>query len=306
MSWVASGLAVAGGVAGYLGGTKGKKAQSNPYGQLNPEQIGVNKTVGNRLNTLAGQDPQLYGGQLNAEMSPQESAYYNTGRASLMSGTVDNMLNEANDPVAFNNAFNQGMVNPTYQNFNQNELPGMLEGYGAFTTAAGNARAQALQTVGNNLMMNRYTAQAQAKDRALSAMGLTPTLQKYMAAPREIQQAGLDRHYQDYINANEQNGKNMDRALQFLGIRTGTYTPAVKDTRLSGALSGALAGASLGSGISGAFGGGAGGFSSGGPMASSANLSPGSGYSAGGVGLGSGLYDGAGYQGATANSFLAY
>jgi hypothetical protein len=255
MSWVASGLAVAGGVAGYLGGSKGKKAQSNPYGALNPEQIGVNKAVGTRLNSMISEGPQTYDGQLNADMSAQEAGYYNPTRAALMSGTVDTMLNEANDPVAFNNAFNKGMVDPSYQNFNQNTLPGITEGYGAFTTAAGNARAQALQTLGNNLTMQRYQGQQDAKSRALSALGQTSNIQNYMAAPRVFQQAGLDRKYQDYVQGNQQYSDNIGKALSFLGISTGTYTPAQKDTRWSGAISGAMSGLSMGLGLGGGGGG---------------------------------------------------
>lgn len=249
------GGALLGGAAGFLGGSKGKKAEFNPYGALNPEQISMVKALGPQLTSSATAEAPRYGGQLTAEMSPQEAAYYNTGRANLMSGTVDQMLQEANDPVAFNNAFNQGMVNPTYQNFMQNELPALEEGYGAFTTARGNARAQALNTLGNNLAIQRYQGQQAAKDRALSAIGQTPTIQNYMVAPRVFQQAGLDRKYADYVQGNEIKQKNINNALSFLGISTGTFTPGQKDTRWSGMFSGALSGAMLG----GMMGGGAGG-----------------------------------------------
>jgi hypothetical protein len=241
---IAGGLLGAG--AGFLGGQKGKEAQYDPYGTLNPEQRSMVQAMGPQLQSAATAGPQLYGGQLTAEMSPEESGYYNPTRAGLMTGTIDTMLQEANDPVAFNNAFNRGMVDPTYQNFNQNILPGILEGYSGFSTAAGNARVQALNTVGNDLMMKRYEGQQAAKDRALNAYGKVADVQNYLAAPRIFQQAGLDRKYQDYVGADARAKENIDKALQFLGISTSTYTPAQQDTRWSGMLGGALQGGMLG------------------------------------------------------------
>ena len=250
MSWIVTG-AVVGGAAGFLGGTKGKKAQTDPYGALNPEQRSMLQAMAPGIQSSATAEAPQYGGQLTAEMSPQEAGYYNTGRGSLMSGTLDTMLQDANDPVAFNNSFNKGMVDPTMQNFNQNTLPGMMEGYAGFSTAGANARAQALNTVGNDLAIQRYQGQQAAKDRALSAMGQYKNVSDYMAAPRVFQQAGLDRKYNDYIQGNQQKQQNIDNALKFLGLSTGTYTPAVKDTRWSGMLQGGMMGAFMGSGMGG-------------------------------------------------------
>ena len=258
MSWVTTAVVGGGAVAGYLGGTKGKKAQSDPYGQLNPEQRAVNTQLGSDLkDTTFGTQ---YGGQLTAGMDPTESAFYNPTRAGLMSGTLDSMLQSANDPTAFNNQFNQGMVNPTMQNWQQNIAPGIDEAYSNFSTARGAARQRSLSDVNNSLTMQRYQGQEDAKNRALNAMGQYQNVGNYAAAPRIFQQQGLDRAYNEFTRGNEQRGKNIDAGLKFLGIGTGTYTPAVQDTRLSGAIQGGLSGALMGSLMGG--GGGVGGVSS--------------------------------------------
>lgn len=252
------GGALLGGAAGFLGGSKGKKAQFDPYGTLNPEQRAMVQALGPQLTSAASAEAPRYGGQLTADMSPQESAFYNTGRANLMSGTLDSMLAEGSDPVARANAFRQGMSDPAYQNFRQNTLPGLVENAPASSSFRANLADRAMNTLNNDLAMQRFQYDSAAKDRALSAIGQTPNIQNYMAAPRIFQQAGLDRKYSDYVQGNQTKQNNISNALQFLGISTATYQPEQKDTRWSGMLSGALGGASLGAGIGGMFGGGGG------------------------------------------------
>jgi hypothetical protein len=175
-----------------------------------------------------------------------------------MGGTIDTMMQEANDPVAFRNRFQEEMADPAYRNFEMNEAGRIGEGYSGFSTARAGALANARATLGNNLLMSRYQALQDTKNRALNAYNAVPTIQNYLATPRVFRQAGLDRKYKDYVGANERAQSNIDNALKFLGISTATYTPEQKDTRWSGALSGALKGFQLGSGFSGMMDGGGG------------------------------------------------
>ena len=117
------------------------------------------------------------------------------------------------------------MVDPAYRLFERNVLPGLIEDYAGFSTARANAAANARTDLGDQLLMQRYQALQDTKNRALQAYSQVPTVQNYLAAPRVFQQAGLDRKYAEYIRGNEQKMANIDNALKFLGISTGTYTP---------------------------------------------------------------------------------
>jgi len=214
-----------------LSGKKDKSAEKNPYGALNPEQIAMTRFLGPYIGKQIAAGPQYYEGQLSAEMTPEESNYYNAKRADLMSGTLDQYLREASDPTALNDSFNREVATPTYQNFNENVLPGLLEGYSGFSTAQGNARAKALQGVSNELMTQRFTATQAAKDRALNAYPRYADVQNYVSAPRVIQQAGLDREYQDYTQANATAQANIDRGLAYLGLSGGTYMAGQQNTQ---------------------------------------------------------------------------
>lgn len=214
-----------------LSGKKDKSEKINPYGSLNPEQIAMVRYLGPYIGNQISKGPQYYTGELSADMDPMESNYYNQSRADLMSGTLDDFLKQGSDQTAFNDRFNRDVATPTYDNFNQNELPGLLEGYSGFSTAAGNARAKALSTIGNNLLQQRYSGQEAAKDRALGAYDKYSDVGNYVSVPRSVKQAGLDRQYTDYVNANNRADSNINSALQFLGLSTGTYQPAQQDTR---------------------------------------------------------------------------
>lgn len=206
-------------------GLWGKEGTYDPYGAYNPEQTALNKTVGTRLNTMVGEGPQYYTGELSAEMSPEEAAYYNPTRANLMSGTIDQMMQEGYNDTAFNNQFQQEMVDPTYQQFRNYTQPTLEEALPTFSTARGTVLARELGTVGQNLLQQRFTSREAAKNRALSAYGAVPAVQSYLETPRVFKQAGLDRKYADYIQANTQAAQNIDKALAFLGIGSKTYTP---------------------------------------------------------------------------------
>jgi hypothetical protein len=215
-----------------LSGRRDKKEVIRPYGALNPEQIALTQYLGPQLLSRLKEGPQYYSGELSAEMTPEEAALYNPSRVNLLSGTLDTMLNEANDPTAYNERFNREVATPTYQDFNENQLPSLLEGYSSFSTAAGQARANALAGIGRNLMTQRFAGQEAAKDRALNAYGKYADVGTFAAVPRVFKQAGLDRTYQEYIRGNEAASDNINKALGFLGISTGTYQGPQQDNRL--------------------------------------------------------------------------
>ena len=256
MSWVAVGVggaAVVGGTVGYL---SGKKEKTNPYGQLNPEQIQTNKLLGSRLNSLLGQGPQYYGGQLTEPITQEELAAISSyNRSSLLSGnTLDRLINV--DESQFNENFQREMVDPTMDNFTRNVAPLIDESLPTFSTERGYARQRALGDINNNLSQTRFMAREAMKDRSLTA--IRDLLSKGQidlamnAVPREIRQAGLDKQYLDWIGANDKYGKDINSALNFLGIGTGTYSP---DTRFGNM----LAGASVFGSIAGSMGAGGGG-----------------------------------------------
>jgi len=219
----------------------GKKAQYDPYGTLNPEQRTLSKEVGNKLTSDLSAGPQYYTGTLTEEMSPEEQAYYNPTRASLMSGTLDRMMTEANDPVAQANAFRQGYSDPTYSNFYQNVAPGLIENAPASSSYRANLMARELNTLGNDLTKARFQYGNDVQNRALSAIGQTPTVQNYLSAPRVVKQAGLDRKYADFVRGNEAAQSNIDKALSFLGISTTTYQPGYSAGERTLATMGAIA-----------------------------------------------------------------
>jgi hypothetical protein len=239
---MAGGAGLAGGGLGWL---MGKKEKKDPYGTLNPEQIAVNKALGPRLQALAGA-PVYYGDQLTEPITSAEAANVEQF-GGMLPGSYSTLRDLGTyDDLAFQNQFREEIASPAYQEFRQYAQPALEEA----VPTSGSARAALVREgIGNlsrDLLTQRFSAREAAKNRALSATLGTPGFAAgaagVLAIPRGIKQAGLDRKYQEYVRANEQNRKDIDAALRFLGISTGTYQP---DTRGQMALQGAMSGASL-------------------------------------------------------------
>ena len=244
-------MALAGGAAGAgLGYLAGQKEKKDPYGTLNPEQIAVNKALGPRLAALSGSVDQ-YGGQMTAPMTPAEVA--NIGRFQNLSGSMYDTLESLGtyNDVDFQNRFREEIASPAYQDFSRYEQPILEEAVPTSGSARAGVVSEGLDKLRSQLLGTRFQAREAAMDRAGNIAQGSPGFAKgtaeVLSIPRGITQAGLDRKYQEYVRANEQNRRDIDAALKFLGISTGTYQP---DTRGQMALQGAMSGASLGMGIS--------------------------------------------------------
>lgn len=263
MSWVAvavGGGAALGGTASYLG-TK-NKIKRDDYGLLNPEQRQVNKALGGYITGDLSKDFS-YGGQLTEGIGTGEQDVVNqNARINAIAGDTYGRLADYNDP-AFNQQFEEEISRPTLQNFQNNIAPYLAQELPSFGTARATVIARELGNLQNNVMTQRFAAREAAKDRALRAAsdsaGYFQTAAGIQSIPRQIKQAGLDREYQNFIQANAQKADSLNRALEFLGLTTG-YSYEKKNTAgqvLQGAMSGAMMGANIAG--AGGFGGGGGG-----------------------------------------------
>jgi len=209
------------------------------YGSLNPEQLALTKALGPRLQALAS-GPEYYGGQLTEPISTAETA--NVERFNALSQSGYDTLSRLGtyDPAAFNNQFREEVASPAYSNFRQFEQPILEEA----VPYSGSARAQtvgdAVTQLRNQLLTTQFSAREAQKDRALGATqampGYASGTAQVLSIPREIKQAGLDRQYTEYTQANARNREDIQRALNFLGISTVTRTEDALLERLLAAL----------------------------------------------------------------------
>lgn len=251
---IAAGAGAAlGGAAGFFG-SKGKQSV-NPYGTLNPEQVALTHSLGPELNTRATGDASQfqYGGQLNAPITEGElGVQTNANRINAIAGKTYGNIGEY-DPTLFNKQFDEEIADPTYASYKRNVLPGIQEAMPGFSTARGNVTARGLQNTSDQLLMARNQAREAQKRLALDALtgasNYNVNAANIAAVPRLIQQAGLDKAYQNFIQANAQKSDSINQALDFLGISTGTVTnkPNTTGSILNGAIAGAGAAGSIAS-----------------------------------------------------------
>lgn len=225
------------------------KPKYDPYGNLSPEQQNVFKTLGPQIQNQLTSGPTSYGGELNAPITTNElnSIRDYNNFASGAYGTL-NQLSNYNDPN-FNQQFQTEIADPSLQYFKSNIQPGIEEALPTFSTARGNVVARGLGDLSNNLLQQRFAARESAKNRALQAIAegqnLGRTTLGINAVPREIQQAGLDRSYNEFVRQNDQGARNIDQAMRFLGITAGTQQDANTST-LERLIAGGQAGAQIG------------------------------------------------------------
>lgn len=204
--------------------------KTNPYGTLNPEQVSLDKSLGPELQTRATGDYSqfLYPGQLQAPIGAgEQDVVNNAARTNAIAGNTYNRIG-AYDPQAVNDQFDQYIQRPSQQNWMNDVAPYLRENLNAFSSEQGNVLARAALTNQNNLNQQRVGYQQQAQVNALNALSGASAYNKgaldIAAAPRLIQQAGLDKAYNNFIQANAQKRDSINQALQFLGISTGTTT----------------------------------------------------------------------------------
>lgn len=204
--------------------------KTDPYGALNPEQRQVNQALGNSLmgSVNNGYQGNLYQGQLTAPIGKgEQNVVDNSARFNAVAGDTFNRLSTY-DPNQVNSDFNQYVQDPTFSHFKNEIEPLLGEELPSFGTARAQVVARAANDLASGLSTQRMGYQQQAKDTALNAISGANTYNQGAAQiasiPRQIQQAGLDREYANFIQANQQKQNSLNQALNFLGISTGTTT----------------------------------------------------------------------------------
>lgn len=253
-TWATAAIAGAGAVGGgILGGLSKNKVKTDPYGTLNPEQKAILQAVGPRLLGDVNKDytDYLYKGQLSEGIGAGEQDV--VGRNARMNAIAENTygtLGNYNDP-AFNEQFDTEIARPTLQSFQNEIAPYLAQELPSFGTQRAQVISRNLGELQNNILQQRFSAREAAKNRALQAVGDSAgyfqTAAGIQAIPRQIKQAGLDREYQNYIQANAHKANSLNNALAFLGLETKTQTS--EPNAFSRIASGALAGGTMGFGI---------------------------------------------------------
>ncbi len=202
------------------------KTVVNPYGTLNPEQVALNKQLGPQLQSNIDSAGAQYTGQLSAPISAgEQNVVDNSARMDAIANGTYSQIGQY-DPASFNQQFDEQVANPTFDSYKRNVLPSIQEAVPGFSTARANVTARGLQNVSDTLATQRFNAQTTAKQQAMDALSGASSYNtnalKLQAAPREIQQAGLDKAYTAFLDANKNKQTAIDQALNFLGISTGT------------------------------------------------------------------------------------
>lgn len=229
--------------------TLGKGPNRDPYGTLNPEQKAVTQKLGSAFQTTLDKGPQYYTGQLSADITPEEQANVDSyGRLDTLRG---NSLGSifSSSPEALNSEFDTQVANPTLDYYKRNIQPLTEESLSGFSTDRGRIVGGQLTDLAGNLSQQRFDAQQKRRDQIINASGALnqagTTSAGIYAIPREIKQAGLDRAYSDYIQANQQHAKSISQMLDFLGISTVTESSTANQRILEGGLAIAKTGAQV-------------------------------------------------------------
>lgn len=204
------------------------ETKKDPYGTLNPEQVGLNKALGPDITNRATGDYSqfLYPGQLTAPITQgEQDVVNNSARLNAVAGDTFNRIGKY-DPASINEQFSNDVFRPTLQNWQNDVAPYLRSTVPAFSSMQGTLLNKSLSTLQNDLLQKRMGYQQQAQVNALNALSggssYNANAAKIAAIPREIQQAGLGRDYENFIQANGQKRDSINQALQFLGISTGT------------------------------------------------------------------------------------
>lgn len=231
--------------------SKGSKFKIDPYGGLNPEQVGVVKALGPRFSQMASQGPQYYDGQFIEPIGANEQAYLD--RASRLNALQQTSLsNIVNQPENFDEQFASEIEQPTLDFFRREIQPQIEEELPTFSTSRASVVARNLANLTGSLAQQRFDARQRIRDQAISGSGaLSEAIQtghNIISVPRQLKQAGLDKAYTDFVTGNQQYGNYLNSMLNFIGIPTPTAQEetSIFDRILAGASSGAKIAGSLG------------------------------------------------------------
>lgn len=193
---------------------------------LNPDQQQVGGDLRQTFQNQAAAGPRgwQYTGQLDAPMGQGEQGVIdNNARMNAIAGNTFGQIGTY-DPNKTNEDFNKYIQQPSLQNWQANEAPYLREQLSGFSSEQGNVLNRGLQTLNNNLSQQRMGYHQQAQVNALNALSGANTYNQgsmaIQSVPREIQQAGLDRHYQNFVQGNQAYQNSVNQMLGYLGIQT--------------------------------------------------------------------------------------
>ena len=209
------------------------KAQTTPYGAMNPDQVALSQQLSPNYQSMVSKGPTgfEYGGQLNPTITPEISKVVGTSQANYQpTNDAYNNLIGLSDPNKVNQWYDQYVQNPSISSFAQNEAPLLRESSAGFGTQGDAKVGQSLNTLNNNLATGRLAALQQGQQTAIQAaagqQANTNNAMSIAQVPYAIQQAGMQAAYTDFLNSNQEYQQSLTNMNQFLGLSTGTYTPA--------------------------------------------------------------------------------
>lgn len=223
----AIGAASGGGAMALFGG---KKDKLDPYGQLNPEQRSVTKTLGPYLNSMIGQAAPQYTGSYVAPFGQNEQDILSrNARLGALGGQGFENLLSGEFPEDY---YQKAIYRPMMKQYQEDIQPQIEEQYAGSGGYWGGARAGAVargyRDLQDTLAAERaklgYQARRDVMDAAPAYSQFEGANMQLQGLPRMAQQYGLDKQYEEFVRTRPERLPYLNAALDFLGVRTGTLT----------------------------------------------------------------------------------
>lgn len=213
-----------------------KEAETNPYGQLNPEQTSMTKALGPWLQSAAMNPAQQYTGEYTAPVSSgEQTAIDRNARLSALGEKGLEPLLAGEFPEDY---YQNTLYKPMLKQWQEDVQPQVEESYAGPGGYWGSARAGAVGKGYRDLMDTlaakrselAWNVQQNVPNAITAANSLSTTEASIQSIPRIIQQYGLDKKYTEWVRTRPESLPYIQYALNFLGLSTGTYIPAEKAT----------------------------------------------------------------------------
>ena len=234
---------------GALGSAKGWGAEEGEIKQvskLSPEQQRLMSPLSQFLQRRLQEGAPAYGGELFAGMTPeQQSALQNIislySKGAPMGAEMEEGMKgylAGTSPEEMSKWYEQYVLPSEERRFREVTLPGIRESYVGPTGEGGywgseRAKAEALghERFGEATMQERGEAIMRGREQGLTAMGMIPTMGRYIAEPAEkmwrmgeakrgIQRERLAAEYAEFIRTQPGAAETINQILAFLGIGT--------------------------------------------------------------------------------------
>lgn len=245
-----------------LGGWVGDIGKSLESKEVNPQQVNepsyypkLRESIAKRLQTYIDEGPEKYGGQRVAPMSEQEqqslgylSEYGAQGQPSIIGeGAAEISKTLANQYDPETSAYFQAFRNQRLRDLelSKTRLGNDLAGAGAFWHAGRQTATKELEEQAGRDIGSQNAALAESeRGRRFAATGKAleygqyqeggplrkaAALQQYGALPRQIDQAGLDATYQEFMRQISQGRADLGQASGFAGETPYAY-PQYQDS----------------------------------------------------------------------------